>query len=169
MPEEITLAYDQNEEIRTLFSEYTDLLVRGDPEFSKYLKLQNYNAEVENLAEKYGLPDGRLYLARVGGRPAGCIALRKLDRENCEMKRLYVRPEFRGRGIAERLVQTVIADAGSIGYRAMLLDTLPFLQGAIRLYRKLGFYEIDSYNNRPMDTLLYLRLDLKPKPPASDT
>jgi ribosomal protein S18 acetylase RimI-like enzyme len=156
------LAYNEKEEIQALFSEYTDLLIKDSPEFSSYLKLQNYDAEVEHLADKYGLPDGRLYLARMDGRAAGCIALRKLDRETCEMKRLYVRPEFRGRGIAEQLVKTIIDDAGSIGYRAMLLDTLPFLREAIHLYRKLGFYEVKSYNNSPMDTLIYLRLDLKP-------
>ncbi|NLK37028.1 MAG: GNAT family N-acetyltransferase [Epulopiscium sp.] len=157
---EIVLAYDYCNEIRELFLEYTNMLVENDASFAQYLKLQNYNEELEHLTDKYGLPDGRLYMAKMGNKIAGCVGLKKIDGQNCEMKRLYVRPEFRGNKIAQRLVETIICDAKKIGYQNMLLDTLPFLSGAISLYRKLGFYEIESYNNSPMDTSIYMKLDL---------
>ena len=76
------------------------------------------------------------------------------------MKRLYIRPEFRGQNLGKILVEKIIADAREIGYSYMLLDTLPFLQTAIHMYQKFGFYEIDSYNDSPMDTSIYMRLDL---------
>ena len=76
------------------------------------------------------------------------------------MKRLYIKPEFRGHKIASQLIKTIIEDAKSIGYQTMLLDTLPFLQGSIHLYKKIGFYEIESYNNSPLDTSIYMKLDL---------
>ena len=92
--------------------------------------------------------------------PTGCIALRRLDGARCEMKRLYVRPGFRGRRIAQTLVEQILQDAREIGYSAMLLDTLPFLDSALRLYRKLGFYDIPCYNDSPMETSIYLQKDL---------
>ena len=90
----------------------------------------------------------------------GCIALRRLDGTTCELKRLYVRPAFRGRGIAGAMMQRILDDARAIGYTAMLLDTLPFLTSAIRMYRALGFYDIPPYNDSPLDTTIFLRLDL---------
>lgn len=161
MKEEIVPAYDMPETIRKLFHEYTDMLVSNDANFEEYLKIQNYDAEVEHLNDKYGQPDGRLYLLVVDGSAAGCIGLRKIDDAACEMKRLYVKPEFRGHHFAEHLVTKIIGDAKTIGYQKMLLDTLPFLQNAIRLYKKLGFYEIESYNNSPLDDTIFMRLDLK--------
>jgi N-acetylglutamate synthase and related acetyltransferases len=160
MVTEIKLAYDNKNEIKQLFSEYTDMLLKNDPYFSIYLNLQNYDSELEHLTEKYGLPDGRLYMVKVEDEIAGCIALRKIDDENCEMKRLYVRPTFRGHKIAYKLIETIIADAKKIGYKSMLLDTLPFLKGAIHLYENFGFYEIEAYNNSPIDTTIFMRLDL---------
>lgn len=157
---EIKLAYDNNKEIKELFLEYTKMLVKNDMNFAKYLKVQNYDSELEHLEDKYGLPDGRLYIVKVENEVAGCIGLRKIDDENCEMKRLYVRPAFRGHKIANKLVEMIIDDAKTIGYKNMLLDTLPFLDGAIYLYKKFGFYEIESYNNSPMDTSIYMKLDL---------
>lgn len=157
---EIKLAYDNNEEIKKLFLEYTEMLVKNDSNFAKYLELQNYDYELKHLTDKYGLPDGRLYIVKVENEVAGCIGLRKIDDKNCEMKRLYVRPAFRGHKIAKKLVEMIINDAKKIGYKSMLLDTLPFLDGAIHLYEKFGFYEIKSYNNSPMDTSIYMKLDL---------
>ncbi|MDE6015800.1 MAG: GNAT family N-acetyltransferase [Acetatifactor sp.] len=153
-------AYSALSEVRELFSEYTDLLVQGDAAFARYLAIQNYEAELEHLETKYGLPEGRLYLAYFEEHAAGCIALRKIDEQNCEMKRLYVRPQFRGRHIGKLLTQRIIQDAREIGYSHMLLDTLPFLQSAIRLYQNLGFYEIPCYNDSPMTTSIYMKLDL---------
>lgn len=153
-------AYDHPQEVALLFSEYTSLLIAGEPSFTDYLALQNYDEEVAHLDQKYGLPWGRLYLARCDGELAGCIGLRKMDEQNCEMKRLYVRPQFRGRHIGGQLVQQVIDDAKSIGYSHMLLDTFPFLDSAVRMYRACGFYEIERYNDNPIDGCIYMKLDL---------
>ena len=153
-------AYGHDQEVRALFQEYTDMLIQGDPSFRDYLALQNYETELAHLEEKYGLPHGRLYLAYWNGALAGCIGLRKMDGATCEMKRLYVRPAFRGKHIGERLVEKIIGEAKAIGYQAMLLDTLPFLDSALRLYRGFGFYEVSRYYDNPIETSVYLRLDL---------
>lgn len=153
-------AYDFPEEIKLLFSEYTGILIEGDPSFKEYLEIQNYDDELKHLEKKYGLPYGRLYLVYYNNEVAGCIGLKKIDKKNCEMKRLYVRPKFRGKQIGEQLIEKIIKAAKEIGYSYMLLDTLPFLKGAIYLYKKYGFYEIASYNNSPMDTSIYMKLDL---------
>ena len=82
-------AYDFPEEIKLLFSEYTGILIERDASFKKYLEIQNYDDELEHLEKKYGLPDGRLYIAYYNNEVAGCISLKKIDEKNCEMKRLY--------------------------------------------------------------------------------
>lgn len=156
----IVPAYDFPKEISTLFSEYTEMLIAGDPLFQEYLNIQNYDEELEHLDIKYGLPSGRLYLALCDRKLAGCIGLRKIDDQNCEMKRLYVRPAFRGKNIGSRLIQQILKDAKEIGYSHMLLDTLPFLKSAIHMYKAYGFYEIPSYNDSPMNTSIYMKLDL---------
>lgn len=160
MSTELVPAYGHTQEIGALFSEYTDMLVAGDPSFQDYLDIQHYDAELQDLRAKYGPPGGRLYLALCDGEAAGCIGLKKLDDRRCEMKRLYVRPQFRGRKLGELLVRQIIADAREIGYSVMLLDTLPFLEGALHLYEKLGFAVIDRYNDSPMDSSIYMKLDL---------
>lgn len=156
----LSLAYDSPEEVGRLFSEYTGMLLAENPDFQVYLDIQNYEDEVLHLEKKYGLPAGRLYIARCGGRAAGCVALRKIDDETCEMKRLYVRPAFRGCQIGSRLIQQIIDDARATGYRHMLLDTLPFLKSAIHLYRQFDFYEIPCYNDSPIETTIFMKLDL---------
>ena len=124
---EIKLAYNCTDKVKELFSEYTDMLVKSDNDFANYLQLQDYDLELENLDKKYGLPKGRLYIATVEGDVAGCIALRNIDDKSCELKRLYVRPEFRGNQIGQMLIEQIISDARDIGYKQILLDTLPFL------------------------------------------
>lgn len=156
----VVYGYDHEDEIKALFTEYTDFLIAGDSNFKEYLKIQKYDDEIENLKEKYGLPWGRLYLVYYNNQVAGCIALRKLSDTECEMKRLYVRPEFRNKGIAKMLVKKIISDAKKIGYSSMLLDTLPFLQTAIKMYKQMGFYEIECYNDSPMNNSIYLKLEL---------
>ncbi len=156
----IVPAYQFSKEIQILFAEYTEMLVAGDRSFQKYLAIQHYDEELEHLDIKYGLPDGRLYAAFCDEKLAGCIGLRKIDERNCEMKRLYVRPAFRGKHIGGELVRRVIRDAKEIGYSHMLLDTLPFLERALQLYKTCGFYEIPSYNNSPLHTSIYMRFDL---------
>ena len=160
MSVKILSAYDFSQEIKLLFSEYTDILIEGDPSFKEYLEIQNYDDELKHLEKKYGLPYGRLYLVYYNNEVAGCIGLKKIDKKNCEMKRLYVRPKFRGKQIGEQLIEKIIKAAKEIGYSYMLLDTLPFLKGAIYLYKKYGFYEIPSYNNSPMNTSIYMKLNI---------
>lgn len=153
-------AYENTQEAEILFSEYTDMLIAGDSSFQKYLDIQHYDEELKHLEVKYGNPFGRLYLAYCNEELAGCIGLRKIDEQNCEMKRLYVRPKFRGKRIGDQLVRKIIEDAREIGYSHMLLDTLPFLKSAICMYKKYGFYETESYNDSPMSTSIYMKLDL---------
>ena len=157
---ELVPAYSHQKEIAELFSEYTDMLVEGDPKFKAYLDLQNYDEELAHLEHKYGLPEGRLYLALLDGESVGCVGLRKIDTDACELKRLYVRPAYRGKGIGRVLMDRILSDARAIGYRVMLLDTLPFLRPALSLYKAYGFEEIERYNDSPMDTSIYMRLAL---------
>lgn len=157
---ELIPAYGHREEIVTLFTEYTNMLMEQDEIVRQYLILQSYEKELAHPEEKYGMPEGRLYLACWEGRLAGCIGLRKLDEERGELKRLYVRPEFRGRRMGEALIRRILDDAREIGYRHVLLDTLPFLHAAIRLYREMGFYEIGCYNESPVETTIFMQYDL---------
>ena len=160
MKPEIVPAFDRKNVIKELFTEYTQMLIDGDGRFKEYLDIQNYDDEVDHLEKKYGPPGGRLYLAYVDSQAAGCIGMRKLDEENCEMKRLYVKPEFRRNGLGKILVDKIISDAKEEGYQHILLDTLPFLESALKMYKAYGFYEIPCYNDSPMDTSIFLKLDL---------
>ena len=157
---QLTEAYDHIDDVKSLFSEYTAILVSIDLSFSIYLDIQHYDEEAGNPAAKYALPRGRLYLALHDGKAAGCIALRPLSDDRCELKRLYVRPEFRGKGIARMLCERILEEAEKTGYREIYLDTLPELSDAIRLYEKLGFTYTDCYNDSPLDSSIYMRLDL---------
>ena len=157
----IISAYDRIEDIRSLFSEYTDMLVSINPEFHLYLVIQHYDDEKENPSLKYALPDGRLYLdISDDGIARGCIALRKLSDGKGEVKRLYVRPEYRGNGIATALVERIIEDARNIGYKELYLDTLPELESAVRLYKSFGFEETGQYNDSPVDKTIFMKLSL---------
>ena len=149
--------------MKQLFHEYTKLLVDLESAFRDYLHLQNYDDEINSLHEKYGLPAGRLYIAYFNNQAAGCIALRQINDTECEMKRLYVRPEFGGNKIGETLVETIISDAKEIGYQSMLLDTFPSLHRAIKLYEKKGFHKISSYNNSPIENTVFMKPDLHAK------
>ena len=153
-------AIEHPEEVRELFTEYTDMLIENDSSFKEYLSVQNYDDEISHLEHKYGRPDGRLYIVYCEDKLAGCVGLRKLDAENCELKRLYVRPDFRGRHLGRILTELIINEAKKIGYSHMLLDTLPFLKAAIKMYRDFGFYEIPCYNDSPMDSTIFMKLDL---------
>ena len=157
---EIKDGYEYKDEIKKLFNEYTNLVIENDSTFEEYLKIQHFDKEVEQLENKYGRPYGRLYIAFYEGKIAGCIGLKKIDKKICEMKRLYVRPEFRGKQIGKILAQKIIEDAKEIGYNSIVLDTFPFLNSAIKMYKKMGFYEIEQYNDSPMNDAVYLRLDI---------
>lgn len=125
------------------------------------LCFQEFEQEVLSLPGKYAPPLGRLYLAVFNEIPAGCIALRPLNNVQCEMKRLYVCPAFRGLGLARKLTGQIIADAGKIGFRQMVLDSLSMMTAAQTLYRSLGFREIEPYCFNPLEGVCYMGLDLQ--------
>ena len=144
------------EEVRRLFQEYGASLG-----FS--LCFQSFEQELAELPGKYAPPSGRLLLARNNGNAgfAGCVALRKLESEICEMKRLYVAPAFRGHKIGELLADAIIAEARGIGYKRMRLDTVPgVMDRAIAMYRTRGFREIPPYTNNPVPGAIFLELEL---------
>ncbi len=153
MKTKIRLAYDDIDTIRILFEEYTHML-------GVNLDFQNYEQELEHLPGKYALPGGRLYLAYAEGNLAGCVALRRIDDETCEAKRLYVRPEFRKLKMGKMLMEQIIRDAAELQYSYMLLDTLATMDSAKSLYYKLGFYETGPYYENPLENVTYMRLDL---------
>jgi len=141
-------------EARALFREYASSLGID-------LCFQGFEQELVSLPGAYAPPRGRLLLATDSGALAGCVALRPLDDSACEMKRLYVRPEFRGRRAGRRLAERVVAEARSIGYARMRLDTLPSMQETIALYRALGFVEIAPYTTNPVPGALFMELALR--------
>ena len=139
--------------VRHLFEEYWQ-------SFGFTPCFQNFAAEVAGLPGDYAPPAGRLALAFEGGEPAGCIALRQLDHSRAEAKRLYVRPEFRGRGTGLALLEWVIGEARAAGYREMLGDTMPVMRRALAMYERLGFQQTGPYTAEPIPGAIYLRLAL---------
>jgi len=144
----------QVELVRSLFREYADATGRCEC-------FQGFAKEVAELPGPYAPPTGQLLIAEVDSQAAGCVALRKLDHGVCEMKRLYLRPQFRRRHLGRQLTEAIIAEARSVRYRAMRLDTLPSMVAARALYQKLGFRPIPRYNDNPSAGVIYLELRLK--------
>jgi putative acetyltransferase len=139
---------------RELFQEYAQSL-------GVNLCFQNFEQELAGLPGDYAPPDGRLLLAEYHGHLAGCVALHKWEDGVCEMKRLYLRPSFRGKGLGRVITQKIIAEARSIGYQCMRLDTIePVMKDAVEMYRKLGFREIAPYRPNPIVGAMYMELQL---------
>jgi putative acetyltransferase len=129
-----------------------------------YFDAGEFERELAALPGKYAPPRGALLLARHGGRAAGCVALREIDADRCEMKRMFVYPDLQGHGVGRRLGEAVIAEARAIGYRTMLLDTSTRQREAQSLYRRLGFRDIAPYYDLPEELrrwLVFMELPLR--------
>ena len=145
---------EQTETARELFREYQEWLGIS-------LCFQNFDDEVANLPGDYRMPNGRLLIAIKDGDVVGCIALRKLTDDACEMKRLFLRPQFRGQGLGREMVQRIIDEAREIGYERMRLDTLPrWMDKAIALYEQFGFRDIPPYYDNPVAGARFMELIL---------
>ena len=133
-------------------------------EYAEWLKVdlcfQNFEAEVAGLPGDYAPPSGALIIARIDDRPAGMVALRRKDDERCEMKRLFVRENARGVRLGRALAERIITEARTRGYREMVLDTLPVMQDAQRLYVALGFRDIEPYYVSPIGATRFMGLRL---------
>lgn len=151
------------EDTRTLFREYQQSLA-DDAGFQACLVAQGFEAELADLPGRYAPPSGRLLLARidVDGAPvsAGTVALQAMDADRCEMKRMYVRPGHRGASIGRILAGAIVDEARAIGYRRMLLDTMPHMKEAIALYRSIGFRDSARYRYNPVEESLFFELIL---------
>ena len=146
---------EQVETVRTLFTEYAQSL-----DFS--LCFQGFDEEIAGLPGAYALPKGRLLLATIGGEPAGCVAIRPLSADACELKRLFVRPAHRASGLGRALMDRVLAEARGIGYRWMRLDTVVGkMDRAIAMYRRYGFKEIAPYGDHPVEGTIDMELELR--------
>jgi ribosomal protein S18 acetylase RimI-like enzyme len=141
-------------QVRELFLEYAQSLG-----FS--LCFQGFDRELAELPGEYAPPEGRLLIAHCDGQVAGCVALHKLKADICEMKRLYLRSQFRGKGLGRSLAQRILSEARQIGYQHIRLDTVePAMKAAVAMYRKLGFKEVAAYRSNPIAGALYMELKL---------
>ena len=143
--------------IRELFLEYANSLG-----FS--LCFQSFDRELAGLPGDYAPPEGRLLLMECDGEPAGCVALHPLEAGICEMKRLYVRPRYRGKGLGRVLVERILSEARTAGYGRIRLDTVePVMKDAVAMYRRFGFRDIPPYRENPIEGAMYLELELNPE------
>ena len=135
-------------------------------EYAAWLKVdlcfQGFEMELAELPGDYAAPRGRLLVACDGPHVVGCAALRPLEGRECEMKRLYVMPSYRGQGIARRMAEKLVSEANVLGYRRILLDTLDFMVSARALYASLGFKEVPAYYHNPIPGAVYLAKELQP-------
>jgi putative acetyltransferase len=143
------------ESIKTLFKAYLG-------ELNEDLCFQSFDSEIDNPLYKYSAPTGALFIATYNATPVGCIALQPLlEAHTCEMKRLYVVPEYRNLKIGDALVKSLLQEAQLLGYTTMKLDTLERLQAAIQLYQKFGFETVTAYYDNPLPSVVYMQKDLR--------
>jgi ribosomal protein S18 acetylase RimI-like enzyme len=144
---------EERETVRELLREY-------QADIGIDLCFQGFQKELEDLPGKYAPPEGILLCVQAVGRVVGCVALRPLGHGAAEMKRLFIKPAYRGRGIAGELVSELVRRARGSGYARIFLDTVPGMERAQRLYMSLGFHEIDAYTSNPVPGARYMALDL---------
>jgi len=144
------------EEVRRLFREYETFL-------GVDLCFQSFEEELAGLPGKYAPPDGALLIAVDGHEVAGCVAFKRLAAGVCEMKRLFVRPEYRGQGLGRMLAERIIDEAEQLGYPLMWLDSFTRLKEAMGLYESLGFKRRKPYYHNPLPGVVYLELELNPQ------
>ncbi len=144
---------EQVDTVRLLFLEYAQSL-------NFDLCFQSFDEELAGLPGDYAFPDGRLLIAMYSDKIAGCAALRKVADSVCEMKRLWVRPEFRGKKIGRKLAQEIIGEARQMGYEIMKLDTVDTMKEAITMYQSMGFTETSAYRYNPIEGAKYMELKL---------
>ena len=143
------------ESIKSLFKAYLG-------ELNEDLCFQSFDSEIDNPLYKYSAPTGALFIAYYNAIPVGCIALQPLQEpQTCEMKRLYVDPEYRNLKIGDALVKTLLQEAQSLRYTTMKLDTLERLQAAINLYLKFGFETVTAYYDNPLPSVVYMQKKLR--------
>ena len=144
---------NQYESVRSLFIQYADALGLN-------LEFQGFSRELAELPGKYAPPQGCILLAVAGDSYSGCVALRPLENAICEMKRLFVKPEYQGRGIGRLLANAIVVEARRKGYQKMRLDTIESMHAAQTLYLSLGFKTIEAYCYNPLENPSYMELDL---------
>jgi putative acetyltransferase len=137
--------------VRELWREYWE-------SFGLPMDFQGFGEELMGLPGAYGAEGGVLLLALHDNEPAGTIAMRRLDRASGEVKRLYLRPKFRGHGLGRRLLKAVIEQAAAIQYEFLYADTLPVMTEALSLYERIGFERVEAYSNTPTPGAIYLRI-----------
>jgi GNAT superfamily N-acetyltransferase len=143
------------ESIKILFKAYLQ-------ELNEDLCFQSFDSEIDNPLYKYSAPTGALFIATYNATPVGCIALQPLlDAGTCEMKRLYVDPEYRKFGIGDALVNALLQEAKILDYTLMKLDTLDRLQAAIKLYQKFSFETVNAYYDNPLPGVVYMQKELR--------
>ena len=140
--------------VKELFLEYSESLGFD-------LSFQNFDAELDNFPVQYSPPTGSLFLALEQNLPIGCVGVRYFEDGICEMKRLFVKPNFRGKRVGRLLAEAAVKAGKNLGYERMRLDTLPTMEKANHLYRSLGFVEIEPYRYNPIEGARYLELHLK--------
>lgn len=151
--EHITQAGEELEIAKQLFADY-------QLELDENLCFQDFEKELENPLHKYGEPKGALIVAKLANEYVGCIALQDIQDGSCEMKRLYVKPNYRSYKIGHALVAAILDRAKALGYTTMKLDTLDRLVPALQLYKKFGFIETTAYYENPLPTVVYMEKEL---------
>lgn len=150
---EIVKGYDYISDVQELILKYIH-------ELNRNLDFQNIQDEFKHLKQKYAEPQGEILVALCDDKVVGCVAYYQLNENCCEMKRLFVLPEYRSLKIGEQLVENIIKRAKEVQYKEMVLDTIKPLKHAIALYKKYGFQETKAYYNNPMDDVIYMCLKL---------